>query len=217
MRSVPTSTSAPSRPSDLAGLLFDEYIHNRNEQLLTTVNVLVSDFGFKQAVAGGDHRHDSLGADQSRGPSRSATVAVLLDLDGRVVVSSSDDAAYARSAPGSRRCRRAPSLETVSHRVVYLGGMPYQTVTVPLRAPVTVAWVMLGFPIDDALAARLQSLTGLDVSFVHFTRRRAAVLASTLPRDDDRHRARGPRPDALRRATAPALTRRASYRCCGRS
>ena len=35
----------------LAGVLFDEYIHNRNEQLLTTVNALVSDFGFKQAVA----------------------------------------------------------------------------------------------------------------------------------------------------------------------
>ena len=38
----------------LAGVLFDEYIHNRNEQLLTTVNALVSDFGFKQAVATGE-------------------------------------------------------------------------------------------------------------------------------------------------------------------
>ena len=40
---------------------------------------------------------------------------------------------------------------------MYLGGVPYQTVTVPLRAPVTIAWVMLGFPIDDALATHLQS------------------------------------------------------------
>ena len=71
----------------------------------------------------------------------------------------------------------------MSHRVVYLGGVPYQTVTVPLRAPVTVAWVMLGFPIDEALAAHLQNLTGLAVSFVRFAGSAPHVLASTLPRD----------------------------------
>ena len=39
----------------LAAVLLDEYMRNRGVQLLTTVNVLVSDFGFKQAAAGGDH------------------------------------------------------------------------------------------------------------------------------------------------------------------
>src|SRR3954453_23136907 len=74
----------------LAGVLFDEYIHNRNEQLLTTVNALVSDFGFKQAVATRDHATIRSALLNQAGRVK-ATVAVLLDLDGRIEVSSTDD------------------------------------------------------------------------------------------------------------------------------
>ena len=165
----------------LAGVLFDEYIHNRNEQLLTTVNALVSDFGFKQAVATGDHATIRSALLNQANRVR-ATVAVLLDLDGRVEASSTDDA-LAPVGSGFTPLPEGPSLGAASHRVVYLGGVPYQTVTVPLRAPVTVAWVMLGFPIDEALAAHVQSLTSLDVSFVRFTGSVPHVLATTLPRD----------------------------------
>src|SRR6185295_26556 len=114
---------------------------------------------------------------------RGATVAVLLDLDGGVVVSSTD-AANAACSSGFTPLPQGASLETVSHRVVYLCGMPYQTVTVPLRAPVTVAWVMLGFPIDDALATRLKGLTGLAVSFVRYAGAGPPqIVASTLPHE----------------------------------
>ena len=44
------SAAQADRTVGLAGVLFDEYMHNRAEQLLTTVNVAVSDFPFKQAV-----------------------------------------------------------------------------------------------------------------------------------------------------------------------
>jgi diguanylate cyclase (GGDEF)-like protein len=73
-------------------------------------------------------------------------------------------------------------LEQVARdRVVSIGGMPYQTVTVPLKAPATVAWVMLGFPIDEALAVQLANLTGLEVSFVSAQAGGPRVLSSTLP------------------------------------
>jgi diguanylate cyclase (GGDEF)-like protein len=166
----------------LAGVLFDEYMKNRGDQLLTTVNVLVSDYGFKQAVAGGDQPTIRSALVNHAGRVR-ATVAVLLDLDGNVVVSSTD-AALGSYGSGFTPLPQGASLESVSHRVVYLGGVPYQTVTVPLRAPVTVAWVMLGFPIDDALARHLESLTGLAVSFMKFNGALPQMLASTLPRDD---------------------------------
>jgi diguanylate cyclase (GGDEF)-like protein len=165
----------------LAGVLFDEYMHNRAEQLLTTVNVLVSDFGFKQAVAGGDHP-TIRSALLNHAGRVGATVAVLLDLDGGVIVSSADGAQPAYGA-GFTPLPHGTSLESVGHRVVYLGGVPYQTVTVPLRAPVTVAWVMLGFPIDAALATHLESLTGLSVSFVRFAGSAPQMVASTLPRE----------------------------------
>jgi diguanylate cyclase (GGDEF)-like protein len=166
----------------LAGVLFDEYMSNRADQLLTTVNVLVSDYGFKQAVASGDRPTIRSALVNHAGRVR-ATVAVLLDLDGGVIVSSTD-AALGGYGSGFTPLPQGASLESVSHRVVYLGGVPYQTVTVPLRAPVTVAWVMLGFPIDDALAAHLEGLTGLAVSFVRFNGAAPQMLVSTLPRGD---------------------------------
>jgi diguanylate cyclase (GGDEF)-like protein len=165
----------------LAGVLFDEYMRNRAEQLLTTVNVLVSDYGFKQAVAGGDQA-TIRSALLNHAGRVGATVAVLLDLDGAVVVSSAE-ALGAPSGAGFTPLPTGAALESVSHRVVYLGGVPYQTVTVPLRAPLTVAWVMLGFPIDGGLATHLQSLTGLAVSFVRFGGAMPQMLASTLPRE----------------------------------
>jgi hypothetical protein len=89
----------------LAGLLFDEYMRNRADQLLTTVNVIVSDYGFKQAYAGGDHPTIRSALINHAGRVRGATVAVLLDLDGGVVVSSTD-AANAACSSASRRCRK---------------------------------------------------------------------------------------------------------------
>ncbi len=148
----------------LAGVLFDEYMRNRTEQLLTTVNVLVSDYGFKQAVAGGDI--PTIRSALVNSASRvGAPVAVLLDPDGRLLVSSTADDAAVR---GAGLTSHGAALETMSQGVVYFNGVPYHTVTVPLRAPVTVAWVMLGFPIDEALARHLQSLTTLSVSFLRF-------------------------------------------------
>lgn len=57
-------------------------------------------------------------------------------------------------------------------------GQAYQVFIWPLFAPEPnqVAWLITGFALDDALAARLHKLTGLDVSLLH----RNQVLASSL-------------------------------------
>jgi hypothetical protein len=173
------SSAQADRTVGLAGVLFDEYMHNRAEQLQTTVNILVSDYPFKQAVAsGGDEAtiRSVLLNHASRVPD--ARVAALLDPDGRVVVSSTVDA---QQVPGFPSVPFATLEEGTRYRVINIGGVPYQTVTAPLRAPVTIAWVMLGFPIDDALATHLQSLTELDVSFVSVAGASKRVLSSTLP------------------------------------
>ena len=163
------------RTVGLAGVLFDEFMRSRADQLLTTVNVLASDYGFKQAVASGDHPtiRSALGNTAARA---GATVALLLDLDGTVVVSSSGEEQRSR-AP----LTAAQITDEFPHHVVNIAGAPYQTVTVPLKAPLPVALVMLGFPIDETLAKHLQSLTGLAVTFVADHGSAPEILASTLP------------------------------------
>jgi diguanylate cyclase (GGDEF)-like protein len=163
------------RTVGLAGVLFDEFMRSRADQLLTTVDVLAADYGFKQAVAGGDHStiRSALRNHASRA---GATVALLLDLDGTVIVSSNDEDWHAR-APLSA----AQIADEFPHHVVNIDGVPYQTVTVPLKAPLPIAWVMLGFPIDETLARHLQNLTGLSVTFIATHGLTPEILASTLP------------------------------------
>jgi diguanylate cyclase (GGDEF)-like protein len=168
------------RTVGLAGALFDEFTRSRADQLLTTVNVLAQDYGFKQAFATGDPAtiRSVLRNHASRA---GATVALLLDLGGKVTVSSNGDERY---GAGFTPLSAAEIADEFPHHVVKIDGVPYQTVTVPLRAPLPVARVMLGFPIDETLARHLQSLTGLSVSFLALRGPSPEVLASTLPADE---------------------------------
>ena len=173
------SAEQAERTVGLAGVLFDEYMHNRSELMLTVVNVLVSDFPFKQAVVSdGDEAtiRSVLRNHASRVPG--ASVAALLYPDGKVTVSSTADE---NRVPGFPSVSLATLEDGAVHRVINIGGVPYQTVTVPLRAPDIRAWVMLGFPIDAALATHLQGLTGLEVSFVSVGGVTPRILSSTLP------------------------------------
>ena len=172
------SEAQAERTVGLAGVLFDEYMQNRTEGLLTTANVLVSDFAFRQAVANGDDEA-TIRSVLRNGASRiGASVAAVLDLDGTVkLISTADD----RPMPGFPSVPVAALEEGARHRVINIAGAPYHTVTVPLRAPDLRAWVMLGFPIDEALATHLRDLTGLDVSFVSAAGVAPRVLSSTLP------------------------------------
>jgi len=42
----------------------------------------------------------------------------------------------------------------------------YQVLVVPVRAPVTIGWIAMAFPLDDKLAQDMRSLSSLDVSFL---------------------------------------------------
>ena len=68
--------------------------------------------------------------------------------------------------------------------IAYIDGEPYQTVSVPFRdpvsAPVPSAWVMLGFPVDAALAREISALTRLDSTFVRFGLGRTEPFATTV-------------------------------------
>jgi diguanylate cyclase (GGDEF)-like protein len=165
------------RTVGLGAVLFDEYMRNRGEQLRTTVNVLVSDYGFKQAVTTADE--PTIRSALSNHASRvGAAMAALVDLDGRVLASSTN---------GARQNIGVPDIpfdqlrDDYRQGVMVFSGMPFQIVIVPLRAPTTVAWVMLGFPIDAELAQHLESLTGLSVSFLSMQGMTPRVLSSTLP------------------------------------
>jgi len=147
----------------IGGAVVNEFLAGRGEQLRASVEVLAADFGLKEAAASGDAEtiQSVLGNHSQR---VGADVALLLDLDGAGVASSGgvalgtrDD--YLRLIEDARENSSAQSTAT-------LDGETYHTFTVPVRAPVAIAWVVLGFRIDTDLAERIRGLTGLEVSIV---------------------------------------------------
>ena len=157
------SDAQADRTVGLAGALFDEFMRNRDEGHERTVGVVVSDYAFKEAVASGDDDATARSALRNHANRVQASAAAVLNLDGTVRVSfTSDD----RPVPSFPSATFAAIENGSVHGVIDIGGVPYQTVTLPLRAPDIRAWVMLGFPIDYALATQLKDLTGVDVSFL---------------------------------------------------
>lgn len=163
MRTVEHDVDARARESLKVGaVVVNEFLAAHAEQLRTSVEVLAADYGLKEAVATGDAvTIRSVLDNHSRRVG--AGVAALLDLDGEAVASNLRSGANLIVDP--------KRLDIDSGRVsreytTILGKDAYHMFIVPLRAPVTVGWVVLGFRIDAELTNQIADLTGLDTSIV---------------------------------------------------
>jgi diguanylate cyclase (GGDEF)-like protein len=177
MRTVAEDVDRRARESLLiGGAVVNEFLSGRGEQLRASVEVLAADFGLKEAAATGDADtiQSVLG---NHGRRVGADIALLLDLNGTGIASSTSvhlggQANFAHLINKAREKSSAQATATI-------GDQTYHTFTVPIRAPVAVAWVVLGFRIDTTLAQRIQGLTGLDVSIVTRTDADAETIATT--------------------------------------
>jgi diguanylate cyclase (GGDEF)-like protein len=155
-----------------------QLIRFRAGQLASGVAVLAADFGFREAVASGD-APTILSAARNNSQRIGADLVFLMDTRGRVLTSTVKGA----PAPGtsldgvleeSRGRRDQP------HFVV-LGARPYQFFVAPVRTPETIAWVAMGFIVDDSFAQKLRDLAGAHVTLVAHGQDGFEHVASTLP------------------------------------
>ena len=177
MRTVQEDVDRRARESlVIGGAVVNEFLTGRSEQLRANVEILAADLTLKQAVGAGDV--DVIQLVLSNHSQRvGADIALLLDLDGTGIASSSG------TPPGSRtdflrlieNVREKSSAESTAT----LDGDTYHTFTIPVRAPVAIAWAVLGFRIDTELAQRLGGLTGLEVSLVSTSGDDAGTIAMT--------------------------------------
>ena len=164
MRTVERDIQADARESlTIGAAVVNEYLESRTDQLRTSVGVLAADYGLKEATATNDAATiRSVLDNHSRRVG--ANLAALVDMDGNVVASTLDPA-NSNYSEVTHLISAASRRQQVS--AAFLSDSAYQLFSVPLRAPVTVGWVVVGFRIDDALANRIGDLTGLDVSILH--------------------------------------------------
>ncbi len=150
------------------------------EKLRQSAALLAADYGFRSAVSS-DDLDTIASALENNGQRIGAAMTALLDTSLRVRAISAQTPGADLSAT---LASLAPALAEPSQggRIVVVDGQPYQLVMVPMRAPLVVGWVLMGFPVGAPLAEEMQRLLG--VQLVLQVRRADGSLAvpvSTLP------------------------------------
>ena len=159
--------------------VFERLWMQNNTQLEQQASVLAADFGLREALASHD-RATILSVLANHATRVGAAAMMVVSLDGRVVVDSLHPAQEPRRFEFPRLLARAQDSDHAAATVA-IDGPLYQLVMVPVLAPETIAYVAIGFRVDDAAAKELGGLTGLEVSFVSAPGDgRRTVVASTL-------------------------------------
>lgn len=159
---------------EIGANVFLEVLSNRGIQLNQSLLVLSADFGFKRAIATGEQ--DTIESVLSNHGTRiGADAAVLLSPKGELLTS---------SLPGLTQDDIQSLFEltassTNALAVLDFDHASYQFVLQPVKAPTLIAWVGMGFLLDEKVASQAKAITGIDVSFVNQTKGRIEI-ASTL-------------------------------------
>ena len=142
--------------------------------------LLAADYGFRSAVNSGDEETIQ-SVLENHGSRIGAAVTALLgtDLELRAASLSGRMEAF----PATLHALVPPlAARPQGSQIAVMDGVPYQFVMVPLRAPVVIGWVLMGFPVNQTLADEMRQLLSVHVALVVKGADGAAkVPVSTLP------------------------------------
>ena len=162
----------------VAGDTLARLMADRERHLLDTGRQLAGDFAFKATFASGE-RDTILSMLANHGSRIDADAMALVSVDD-VVIADTLRAQTAGDAFGHpwliERALEHP--EGLAAGVLFVNGRPLEYIVLPLFTPHHVAWLAIGFRLDDSFVAPLKSLTRAEVSLV--TPETGTVHASTL-------------------------------------
>lgn len=144
-----------------AGHFLQQYLQSREANLLSSAEVITKDFGFRQAVASGDvptissmlHNHSQR---------MHADLLLITDRQGQFIASNQP------REPEMQDLQTwiNSSLAFGEGRFVLFGDKLFRCFIVPVKAPRTIAYTLIGYQITQELLTSLQLKTGLALHFV---------------------------------------------------
>lgn len=166
----------------VSGRVFNRFLDEQVQQLTLSARLLSGDFAFKQAYAGGDRDTLFSAVTNLQTHRIGADLMILADADDyAVIVDTLHPESYDVVVPFAELIEAAEESGRPSSSLRTFDDKLYRIVIVPLLAPEPVAWIAVGFLIDNALATNLKQLTLTDVSFLaKGSDTRWSVVASTL-------------------------------------
>src|SRR5512133_600612 len=144
--------------------VFRRLLKQNAEMLTQGAQLLAKDYGFLSAIASNDDETIT-SALTNHGARIGASFTVMVGPDRSIRV----DSAHALSETARRRIlqlvAKAEKEGSAAGTGVIENG-PFQIVVVPVKAPVVIGWVVMGFPMDQRLAADMMALSSLETSFL---------------------------------------------------
>ena len=153
-------------------------ITRSGENLALSARILATDYGFRQAIATNDYETIKSALDNS-GARIEADINMLYSPEGDREVMSGNIPANLIDAPVLKLIESS-LLGGDSFSTVIFNGKPYLLVAVPIKAPLTIAWIVSGFEIDNSWAKRIQDVSKLQVSFITKTNGTIATNSSAI-------------------------------------
>ena len=126
------------------------------DKLLLGASVLAADYAFRDAISTGDVETVRSALD-NHGARIGARVAAYFDAE-RSLVAFVEQASGTLSEEALNAMAAGFRNTDQKGRVMRVGTVPFQFVMVPIKAPVVVGWVLMGFPLDQRLAEDVHGL-----------------------------------------------------------
>ncbi len=163
------------------GTFVEQLIRFRASQLANAVAAVAGDYGFREAVAThGTEPLTILDAANNTAQRVKADMVLVLDTHGHVLASTAeigrDSSAWLASL-----FDESPAARDLPNFVV-LGERAYQFFLAPVRTPETIAWIAMGFAVDDSFAQKLSDLVGAHVTLIAYGMDGSEHVSSTLPK-----------------------------------
>lgn len=159
--------------------VFEGLLEMRGKRLRDAVQLLSSDFGFRDAVATADSA-TIRSVLQNHGARINANDMFLLGMDGTVMASTVAQIPEGSPFPYIQALRDLKA-RNQSMLIVPLQGKPHLLVESTVLAPLPIGRVVMGFAMDNDLAQELRSLSGLEVSFLSVVNQVPGEIVSTQP------------------------------------
>ncbi len=137
------------------------------EKLTEGSRLLATDYGFRSAISSADQA-TLVDALDNNGARIGASVSLFTDAKYRLVASTLPDAAEVLALVQAEAHPSTGAAPEVA--VQLLEGRPFQLVTVPVRAPLLIGHVSMGFPVGKQLVLDMEELSGLKMHLLERTR-----------------------------------------------
>jgi len=143
--------------------VFDRLLELDTQRIVQGARLMSADYAFREVISTGD-RETIASVLVNYGKRIDASLMMVIGLDQRVL-SDTLGVAVDKPFPFPNLIAQAEQNQQ-SSAMVLINGQLYQLVVVPVMAPIPVAWVAIGFAVNDALAQDFKGLTRLQVSFL---------------------------------------------------